>query len=177
MFDRKQYDASREARRYLGDGPAAVRARAMKKVSNAKTHAKHNAKHNAKVKDRARDLAEARMLANPSMAIQILPAQNISGQSSQILARTNIIPGLEGTLEELMGGSKVSIYIWLSSRGLPRTRLIAGSLREAQIEPMTQNLTQKHRTQKRPQLGVSSGSCLAYHIQSNFYHECSRESY
>ena len=101
---------------FLADGPAGDRARTKKKKVNAKNNARNNARNNAKTKERGRVNAEMRMLANPSMEIQILPVQAISSQSALILARTNLIPGLDGTLEELMGGSKAMIYIWLSSR-------------------------------------------------------------
>ena len=108
--DAKGY-AKRKALR-LSDGAAGDAARSKLKEMNAKG--------NAKAKERARANAEARMLANPSMAVQIQTVQEISSQAALVLARTNIIPGLDGILEELMGSKSVMHYIWLSGRDPPQ---------------------------------------------------------
>ena len=64
----------------LSDGAAGDAARSKLKVKNAK----QNAKRNAKLSDRARAMTEARMLANPLMAIQILPVQAVSNQGHDL---------------------------------------------------------------------------------------------
>ena len=91
--DAKGY-AKRKALR-LSDGAAGDAARSKLKEMNAKG----NAKGNAKAKERARANAEARMLANPSMAVQIQTVQEISSQAALVLARTNILGGADGQQE------------------------------------------------------------------------------
>ena len=104
----------------LAAGDAGDAGRLKLKVQRSKDDAKHtaknNAKNNAKVQERARVNAEMRMLENPRMAVQIQTVQEISSHSALILARTRIIPGLDGTMEELMGSKRVMVYLWLSSR-------------------------------------------------------------
>ena len=106
--DASYYTKMKALRKSDGDA-----ARLKRKAQNSKDNARNNAKNNGKVKERARANAEARMLANPEMAIQIQTAEEISSQSGLVLARTDNIPGLDGTLDDLMGSKSVMLYIWL----------------------------------------------------------------
>ncbi len=65
---------------------------------------------------RARAFSKERMLANPSMSHLVETDEEISMIANAILERDDILPGVVGTLNEIMLTGKFLIYIWLSGR-------------------------------------------------------------